>query len=62
MFADRRGDVSEPILDAFELVGDPDALPDAFFDALAGLLLELDAKGSPNQYSSDTCAMDATVS
>ena len=25
----------------FDLVGDPDALPDAFFDALAGLLLDI---------------------
>lgn len=27
--------------DMFEVVGDPDALPDAFFDALAGLLLSI---------------------
>lgn len=31
----------DDIADQFELVGDPDALPDAFFDALARWLLSI---------------------
>jgi hypothetical protein len=29
-------------IDAFELIGDPDTLPEAFFDSLAALLLSIE--------------------
>jgi hypothetical protein len=40
----------------FELVGEPDALPDAFFDALASLLLELEQSQKSQQDSKKECA------
>lgn len=35
--------------ESFELVGDPDALPDAFFEALAALLLDREQAGGSSR-------------
>jgi hypothetical protein len=40
--------VIEPTDIQFEVVGDPEALPDAFFDALASLLLAMAESECPN--------------
>jgi hypothetical protein len=41
MTASRITALSEPAIEAFEVHGDPAELPDAFFDALASLLLSV---------------------
>ena len=43
----------------FDLVGDPDTLPNAFFDALAGLLLAIDERGETRPDAADKSQMAA---
>lgn len=46
--------MAERPTEQFEVVGDPDALPDAFFDALAELLLESAGAGDRDADVKDT--------
>ena len=48
--------MAEGSAELFELVGDPDALPDAFFDALAALLLAIEQPGESHQDAEEEAA------
>lgn len=45
--------------DQFEVVGDPEALPDAFFDALAALLIATSESDAPNPACEQVCQGDS---
>ena len=52
--------VEAPVADcpdeSFDLFGDPDALDDAFFDALARLLLDVNQSDEPQQDAEEEAA------
>lgn len=59
--------MSDRSSETFDLIGDPDNLPDAFFEALAALLCDLDPRpgvgpASTDEGTSEPSAMNASVS